>query len=614
MELTLPFSGSRSGSLIMIRLDYNPADHSAVVTADPDCPPMAWAEVRRLCEERGQAVENTSANTVILPWWSLLVFRRDFGFALDSVQRQYGVAWEVAEGAAILLRQANARQEAYQHAGDALVITPDQIQSRLETVGWGTRQLKQYQLDNVSHLISVPAGATFSVPGAGKTTEALAAFALRRQPEHRLLIVAPKNAFAVWEEQIGECLPNARLTVARLDRGNANVRARLEENPHVMLVTYQTLPRAIGLIGRHLVNHPCFMFLDESHRMKRGLNGVSGAAVLSVCHIPAYKLILSGTPVPNAIDDLIPQFNFLYPEVRTTDTTVVGDFRPVFVRTRKSQLGLPTPRRVDVRVPMGPAQTRLYRTLTDHAVRRLAGLHVGDGQRFRAVARSVMYLIQAASDPSLLNGSEIAGHSVLVEALTEPPPKIMRACEISRRLAGEGKKTVIWSSFVNTVEHVAAMLQDLGAEYIHGGVDTSPDESVTDSREAKLKRFHDSNQCMVLVANPAACAEGISLHRVCHHAVYIDRTYNAAHYLQSEDRIHRLGLPPDAETDIVLLRTPNTVDDSVQRRLASKVATMQRILDDPDLNITPVDLTDDADPLGLTAEDLADLKRLLGVE
>jgi SNF2 family DNA or RNA helicase len=277
-------------------------------------------------------------------------------------------------------------------------------------------------------------------------------------------------------------------------------------------------------------------------------------------------------------------------------------------------LGLLKPRRLDVRVPMGPAQTRLYKMITDHAARSVARLDLGDGQRFRAVARSVMHLLQAASDPALLNGSEIAGHSVLTEALTEPPPKIMKACEIARRLAAEGKKTVIWTSFVNTVEHVAAMLQDLGAEYIHGGVDTSPDESITDSREAKLKRFHDHSECMVLIANPAACAEGISLHMVCHHAIYIDRTYNAAHYLQSEDRIHRLGLPPNTETDIIVLRTPGTVDDSVQRRLADKVATMERILEDPDLNITPADLTDDADALGLTEKDIIDLKRLLGVE
>ena len=66
----------------------------------------------------------------------------------------------------------------------------------------------------------------------------------------------------------------------------------------------------------------------------------------------------------------------------------------------------------------------------------------------------------------------------------------------------------------------------------------------------KIKRFHEYPNAFVLVANPAACSESISLHTVCHHAIYLDRNYNAGQYLQSEDRVHRLGLPPGQKTII----------------------------------------------------------------
>src|SRR4051794_35872393 len=116
MASTQQSSESGSGSRMMITLDYNPADHSAVLTADPTCPPMAWAEVRRLCEERGQGVENTAGGTVVLPWWSLLVFRQDLGFAFRHVERRYGIRYVVTDRAAALLRQANTRQDAYRQA------------------------------------------------------------------------------------------------------------------------------------------------------------------------------------------------------------------------------------------------------------------------------------------------------------------------------------------------------------------------------------------------------------------------------------------------------------------------------------------------------------------
>ena len=47
----------------------------------------------------------------------------------------------------------------------------------------------------------------------------------------------------------------------------------------------------------------------------------------------------------------------------------------------------------------------------------------------------------------------------------------------------------------------------------------------------------------VLLANPQAMSEGISLHLECHDAIWLDRTYNAGQYLQGIDRIHRLGPP-----------------------------------------------------------------------
>ena len=129
---------------------------------------------------------------------------------------------------------------------------------------------------------------------------------------------------------------------------------------------------------------------------------------------------------------------------------------------------------------------------------------------------------------------------------------------------------------------------DLNAEVFFGGnYDNRFGENY--DREISLGRFKKSESSMVLVANPAAGSEGLSLHQVCHHAIYVDRTYNAAHYLQSIDRIHRLGLSADIETYIHVLRSktpigiPN-IDMSVWRRLSRKVDDLERLLSDPDLH------------------------------
>ena len=148
---------------------------------------------------------------------------------------------------------------------------------------------------------------------------------------------------------------------------------------------------------------------------------------------------------------------------------------------------------------------------------------------------------------------------------------------------------------------------------IHGGVPAG-DDSDDDTREGIIRQFHRDPRRMVLVANPAAGGEGISLHQVCHNAIYIGRTYNAAHYLQSRDRIHRLGLSADTTTRITIVENtaPNrvgSIDLSVRRRLETKVAAMAAILDDHDLRELALE-SDLADPTlddGITRRDLEDL-------
>ena len=53
---------------------------------------------------------------------------------------------------------------------------------------------------------------------------------------------------------------------------------------------------------------------------------------------------------------------------------------------------------------------------------------------------------------------------------------------------------------------------------------------------------------------PAAAGEGISLHHAAHDAIYLDRSYVSTHYLQSIDRIHRLGLNEGVETHIWIIK------------------------------------------------------------
>jgi len=212
----------------------------------------------------------------------------------------------------------------------------------------------------------------------------------------------------------------------------------------------------------------------------------------------------------------------------------------------------------------------------------------------------------------LLKDIGFAHGDYLVDALNEgSAPKLEFACQRARQLASQKRKCVIWTTFRENVETLAERLTDLNAVYIHGGVDTGEEED-TYTREGKIKKFKNDPNCYVLVANPAAASESISLHMVCHHAIYVDRTYNAAHYLQSEDRIHRLGLGPDVSTNIEVLYCPGSIDENIHARLVQKVDRMAAALNDSSLHIEtiPYDIGDSPED-DVELLDVEDIKSLL---
>lgn len=73
------------------------------------------------------------------------------------------------------------------------------------------------------------------------------------------------------------------------------------------------------------------------------------------------------------------------------------------------------------------------------------------------------------------------------------------------------------------------------------------------------------------------------MHRGCHNAIYLDRTYDSAQFLQSIDRIHRLGLPPDVTVKIHILLALDeerpTIDQLVGASLLAKEAVMLDLLE-----------------------------------
>lgn len=578
-----------------ISIDYDSSCNNAVLIASNETAERTWfQQILRLLTDNSEKTEYNYKGKIITPWWIFIKTKYDIG----SILKVYKVTISFTDSAKNLVLKSKNKETEIDRPVRQYCSSED-IKAGLMKSDWHIegRSLKKSQERNLLKIAQFSSAATFSVPGAGKTTEALAYFALKADEKSKLIVVAPKNAFLSWDEQISICFYGSEKKFVRLRGGAVNISQLLNSNADMFLITYQQFPLVENVIGQYLSNNDCFLFLDESHRIKSGAGKVIADSILNISHLPKYKLILSGTPMPQSYEDLIPQFQFLYPEVKTDVSTVVNDFQPIFVRTTKSELDLPDLKRKIVNVPMNPAQQRLYNLLRDEFIRQAdTSLSAKHRRSYRALGKSVIRIIEVVSNPALLlNDLQFMNNEFLSEVVSEgSAPKLLYACERARQLALKNQKCIIWTTFRANVETLAERLSDLNAVFIHGGVDAGGDDDDY-TREGKINKFKNDDSCYVLVANPAAASESISLHMVCHHAIYVDRTYNAAHYLQSEDRIHRLGLDKDTMTFVEILCCPDSIDENINDRLILKVQRMAEALNDDSLTIEtiPYDIGDE---------------------
>ena len=175
-----------------IKIDFLPATREAIITTDETG--RAWTSVLRACQDNAESdLISTNEKSITLPWWSFLLAREAIGYHLAIANASVDFSDKARE----LLQEALKRTDLYSGAANAVPISEDTLNRFLKDAGF-VRPLTNEQKNNVRKIASLPAAATFSVPGAGKTTEALAYFCCRKTAKSKLLIVCPKNAFAVW--------------------------------------------------------------------------------------------------------------------------------------------------------------------------------------------------------------------------------------------------------------------------------------------------------------------------------------------------------------------------------------------------------------------------------
>ncbi len=501
------------------------------------------------------------------------------------------------------------------------------------------RKLKEHQLKAAFHLYLVGNGANFSVPGSGKTTAILSVYEkLKSEGKVNLLfVVGPPACFGPWKTEFEETFgrpPNWRV----LAGGDQATRKSEYFTPacqkaELYLTTFQTLlndqNEAMIFLGQQGVE--TFLVIDEAHYVKQ-IEGNWSNAVLSISEHAKYRCVLTGTPMPRSYTDVFNLFDFLWSGGKAIDSDtklrvqiheehndpvsvkemLKKSIGPLFYRVRKSELGLIPP----VFHPPYILQMNEYEKLVYDAIQnKIRNYSKQDYLKNIDLVRTlrrgrIIRLRQCVSYTKLLSRAVenyreklIDDESDLAKLIydydnLEVPAKLEYLKQVVGNLQKTKQKVVIWAYFIETLKLIKNYLTDAGfyCKLIYGDtpiVQTKVSDEET--REKIRDEFVDANSGLdILVANPAACSESISLHKTCYHAIYYDLSYNCAQYLQSLDRIHRVGGSEVSQAHYYFLQYENTIDQDIKANLEQKAEKMYDIIEE-DYSIYSLDMSEEDD-------------------
>jgi SNF2 family DNA or RNA helicase len=243
------------------------------------------------------------------------------------------------------------------------------------------------------------------------------------------------------------------------------------------------------------------------------------------------------------------------------------DARGVYTRNLKSVVlpDLPCRDFTEVRVDLAPVQRSLYLSALDQLVVDLQQTTDSEFRRhFASYLERRNALLRICSNPASLSPS-----------YDELPAKLGALDEVLPRYLESGEKVVLWSFYRASLDALAFRYEHFGLVRVDGSV-----SDVAVRREA-VRSFQQDDGIRIFLGNPAAAGAGLTLHRA-RVAIYESMSNQAAHFMQSLDRIHRRGQERDVEYVVLLCR--GTVEETEYQRLLDKTDAQADVLGDP----TPV--------------------------
>jgi len=431
--------------------------------------------------------------------------------------------------------------------------------------------------------------ALFHEPGLGKTRTCLEIYKYYKVHDRnlKLLVVCPLSLInSAWGEDISKFTQFLFSPLKKVTN----------ELPDIITVNYESLisKRNLLRIENMVRKHHFMCVLDESSRLKNN-SSVTTKTLLSLASYFKYRIIASGTPMPNSELELWGQVNFIQPHIlfksfykfrntyfhlskngRTfilpnqhmTRVEMQSVFRKgwkyeitphnrqklmntikPFTHWVKKSDALDLPDKVDQirEIALNSQEQKAYREMERHLITEIDGTEI----TAQVALAKLMKLRQATSGFFYSETGEVAqiGNA----------SKIKELSQILEELGGQ--QVIIWVQFRHEVNSIQQFI-----EKKYGVQQVVTLYAGTKDREEAINKFR-TNQARYLIAHPRSAAHGLTFTN-CNTMIFYSLDYSYEAHAQARDRIHRIGQTQSCL--YIYITAKNSIDEQLINVLRKK--------------------------------------------
>ncbi|OCT69803.1 chromodomain-helicase-DNA-binding protein 4 isoform X3 [Xenopus laevis] len=439
--------------------------------------------------------------------------------------------------------------------------------------------LHPYQLEGLNWLRFSWAQGTDTIladeMGLGKTVQtAVFLYSLYKEGHSKgpFLVSAPLSTIINWEREFEMWAPDMYVVTYV---GDKDSRAVIRENEfsfednairggkkasrmkkeasvkfHVLLTSYELITIDMAVLGS--IDWACLV-VDEAHRLKnnqskffRLLNGYS----------LQHKLLLTGTPLQNNLEELFHLLNFLTPERFNNLEGFLEEFAdiakedqikklhdmlgPHMLRRLKADVfkNMPSKTELIVRVELSPMQKKYYKFIL---TRNFDALNTRGGGNQVSLLNVVMDLKKCCNHPYLfpvaaMEAPKMPNGMYDGSALIKGAGKLFLLQKMLRKLKEDGHRVLIFSQMTKMLDLLEDFMEHEGYKYerIDGGI-------TGNMRQEAIDRFNAPGaQQFCFLLSTRAGGLGINLATADTVIIY-DSDWNPHNDIQAFSRAHRIG-------------------------------------------------------------------------